>query len=501
MKQLRLTFFLLFSFISGYSIPPIDFAEKEKISRTLAVDYPSTSAESLASSTHSLNSNTIAKLDNDAIEFKGKALQYASLGQIDKSLTNIEKYLYLEFNTSIFTNDGFDGIRDSDSFQALQQKYEPSFSIWTFIYLYVALIGFYISIIINFNKKIDVLAKVLISSFIFIHSFFIFHICLNITNYQYEYPHTYLMSTVFSFLYGPLLYFYFKRITQKYVPKKRDLMHLLPTALFLIYIVPIYTLSTSEKLDLMLERVTSGLNPGDSNQMAIIVVAKLVSLITYGYFIHKIYIESKKNKELSKENYRWQKYIYRIHISYVITYAIYGILISNHILSGFLYHTQVILMASMVLYVGYSANAQPNVFSGLYSLDNRLFFKYEKSGLTESLSHELSENLIRLFNDEKIFKESDINLESLAKRLDTTRHNASQVINEHFHMNFHELVNKYRINEAKAILQTDIQNNLNIIDIAYEVGYNNKVTFNKAFKKETKLTPSEFQKISTRVSV
>ena len=85
-------------------------------------------------------------------------------------------------------------------------------------------------------------------------------------------------------------------------------------------------------------------------------------------------------------------------------------------------------------------------------------------------------------------------MEYLANRLNTTRHNASQVINEHFKLSFHELVNKYRIQEAKHMLDNDTQRILNIIDIAYEVGYNNKVTFNKAFKKDTQLTPSEYQK-------
>ena len=183
---------------------------------------------------------------------------------------------------------------------------------------------------------------------------------------------------------------------------------------------------------------------------------------------------------------------------YVFCYAAYGILLSNNITSGFLYHMQVISMASMVMYVGYSANVQPNVFSGLYHFNDALFFKYEKSGLTDSLSKELGEKLIHLFDTEKIYKESDINLEMVAKRLDTTRHNASQVINEHFNMNFHELVNKYRIREAKDILNSDKKKNLNIIDIAYEVGYNNKVTFNKAFKKDTSLTPSEYQKTSVK---
>ena len=61
-------------------------------------------------------------------------------------------------------------------------------------------------------------------------------------------------------------------------------------------------------------------------------------------------------------------------------------------------------------------------------------------------------------------------------------------------MNFFELINKFRVDEAISLLKENKLNSLQIIDIAYEVGYNNKVTFNKAFKKETSLTPSQFLK-------
>ena len=46
--------------------------------------------------------------------------------------------------------------------------------------------------------------------------------------------------------------------------------------------------------------------------------------------------------------------------------------------------------------------------------------------------------------------------------------------------------------EAIEILQNDTQGNLNIIDVAYEVGFNNKVTFNKSFKKYYNQTPSQY---------
>ncbi len=80
----------------------------------------------------------------------------------------------------------------------------------------------------------------------------------------------------------------------------------------------------------------------------------------------------------------------------------------------------------------------------------------------------------------------------MATKLDTTRHNISQVINEHFGVNFFNLINKYRISESMRILKEDHNRNLHIIDVAYDVGFNNKVTFNKAFKAETGTTPSTY---------
>tara|TARA_R110002167_G_scaffold34533_1_gene110101 strand:+ start:501 stop:1277 length:777 start_codon:yes stop_codon:yes gene_type:complete len=258
-------------------------------------------------------------------------------------------------------------------------------------------------------------------------------------------------------------------------------------------------MSAEDKLSMMLQRVSTGLNAADATYMTIIVVLKLASLLVYGYFIRKIYLNAKDRAEMDSTNKSWLRNFYGLHILYIGTYAVYGLLITNQIASGFLYHTQVVSMSLMVLFLGFSATVQPRVFSGLISLKNQLFYKYEKSGLTKSLSNELKENLLHIFDVQKVYKENDLSLESLAERLNTTRHNTSQVINEHFGMNFHELVNKYRIQEAKYILETDRKKSLHIIDVAYEVGFNNKVTFNKAFKKDTHLTPSEYQRVAIRV--
>lgn len=89
--------------------------------------------------------------------------------------------------------------------------------------------------------------------------------------------------------------------------------------------------------------------------------------------------------------------------------------------------------------------------------------KYIKSGLTVRYSEELKDKLLYLLEQEHIYRMNDINLNYLSERLGTSRHNTSQIINEHFNLNFFELINKFRINEASEILKMHTNNNLNII--------------------------------------
>lgn len=421
------------------------------------------------------------------------AFIHAQLGNGPAAARYITQYLQLEFRPEVLSDRYFDPVRENPEFLQVVEGYTPQHSFWSYLYLYIGLMGLYIVLVLVLRRNVDLSARLLIGGFVLIHSAFILHIGLAITNYQFVYPHSYLSSTVFSFLYGPLLYLYFKRTTSGYQLKIRDLLHLVPTVVLLAYLVPIYTLPGAEKLGLMLQRQQAGLNPSDAANLVLIVSLKLASLIAYGWLIRHHFPHVRPGHQNRGKTGIWEQNIYRIHVAYIVCYAIYGVLISNGINSGLLYHAQVVSMALMVTYVGYFASIRPEVFGGSLAFEPALLSKYKKSGLTPSLSLELRDRLTSLFEEEQVYRENDLNLDRLAELLDTTRHNASQVINEHFGLGFHELLNRYRVEAAKHLLVSDPQRNLNVIDIVYEVGYNNKVTFNKAFKKETGLTPTAFQ--------
>ena len=274
----------------------------------------------------------------------------------------------------------------------------------------------------------------------------------------------------------------------QHVFKWIDLLHLIPTAIIIIAVLPIYLLSAEDKLMVMLQA-------GEIDRQAYVnytFIAKLVSVAVYVFLLLRIYFKFiRNNPKFNFMNIRWQKSIIWLGTGYVISYAIYGLIIVDVIPRiEFLYHLQIFFMALMVLYIGFTAYLRPNIFKSDY-FETHLY-KYKKSGLTTRFSEELKEHLLFLMNEEKIYRKNNINLEELSERLGTTRHNTSQVINEHFNLNFFELINKFRIEEAKEILKNDTEKRLNIIDVAYEVGFNNKVTFNKSFKKILAQTPTQY---------
>ncbi len=421
-------------------------------------------------------------------DLKTLAFGYAQLMNAEKSTAYIEKYMKQILEVKILEDPNFDKIRSTEEFQGLLNKYSLKMDGWIVFLFSCGLIGIFLFVVINLRKKGDFIGNIMISTFVLFHSLYAIHVCMFISRYSYQTPQAVYLTTTFSFLYGPLLYFYYRRISEKYKFKVRDLLHLIPSVLLFIYLLPIYLLPAKEKL-FMLFNVEETL----SFEIALIMITKLLSLSIYGFLVYRMYRKTKKRRtELDPQIIKWQRNLMLLNFGYVFGYFLLTVGRLKLFSSTVSTYPQVFLMSIIILYVGYVAYVQPRVFSKKFLFANFLLQKYEKSGLTTAFSMELKEQLLLLFVEEKIFKQSNISLGELANRLGTTRHNVSQVINEHFEVNFFHLVNKYRIAEAKEILKNDQNRNLNIIDVAYDVGFNNKVTFNKAFKAETNMTPSVY---------
>ena len=429
-------------------------------------------------------------LPQDSVQhFKQLALSYSAKKDAETATTFILKYISATSDMSILNDHLFDPIKNTEEYQHLLDQYKPTLGPLSIIYVYAGLVGIFLFFVLLFKKQVDRISTLFIGLFVLFHSLFILHLSLYVINLQYYLPHTLFLSTTFSFLYGPLLYFYFRRTLYKTPLKWSDALHLIPSILLLVYIMPFYLMSGNEKFNVMFNQ-SNLLLPGANT----IIVIKIISLVVYGLLILRMYrSKTLSNAKVQKNNLVWQRNMISIYFSYILAYVIYAAIITGIFVYPSLVHLQIVVMAGLVFYVAYISYEQPEIFSGKVVLSDPVnLFKYKKSRLTPSFSVELKEKLLQLLNEEKVFKQNDISLESLSEKLGTNRHNTSQVINEHFGMNFFELINKYRVTEAMEILKNDTHKNLSIIEVAYEVGFNNKVTFNKSFKKLVAQTPTQY---------
>ena len=107
---------------------------------------------------------------------------------------------------------------------------------------------------------------------------------------------------------------------------------------------------------------------------------------------------------------------------------------------------------------------------------------------------EMTCRLIQVMDDKKPFLDVELSLFKLASQLDISSHLLSYIINNGCNENFYQFINRYRIEEAKKMIQDPDMEHLSLMGIAFEVGFNSKTVFNTTFKKITNQTPSEFKK-------
>lgn len=103
---------------------------------------------------------------------------------------------------------------------------------------------------------------------------------------------------------------------------------------------------------------------------------------------------------------------------------------------------------------------------------------------------------IAVIVEKELFLNSNFTLEEAAKELKVTKHILSQYVNEVLGKSFSSLIKEYRIEKAKGLLET--QKNYTIESLGYDSGFNSKSTFFTAFKKQTGLTPVEYQKLHSK---
>jgi AraC-like DNA-binding protein len=103
--------------------------------------------------------------------------------------------------------------------------------------------------------------------------------------------------------------------------------------------------------------------------------------------------------------------------------------------------------------------------------------------------------LINYMETSQPYLEPSLKINELAQSLSIPSKSLSQSINQQLGKNFYDFVNSYRIEEAKKKIVKANGNGRTILEILYDSGFNSKAAFNRAFKKHTGITPTEYKNL------
>jgi AraC-like DNA-binding protein len=302
---------------------------------------------------------------------------------------------------------------------------------------------------------------------------------------------------------GPLLMLYIKSLfieSRKLI--KRNIHHFVPYFLYLFFIsIPV--LASIIQGDYVFDY----LRFLSENTYLIVVVRGilLVGYIIYCQYLFKKYLELIKTNysSLTNHDFLWIKRLLTgilLVISLDIASEFYELAFGY--LKWDAGYITVIAMIVLIVYLGYHGVNQSKILlpnflineDGVLEGDSNESKSVSNISFSDSELTYLNEKLATVLKNEKPYLDEDLTLTKLADMIDTTDKKLSTFLNQHMRTTFYDLINKERVNAVKEKLQSKAYNKYTLLGVAYESGFKSKTSFNRIFKKETGLSPSEYRK-------
>ncbi|MFY0605572.1 MAG: AraC family transcriptional regulator [Cyclobacteriaceae bacterium] len=335
---------------------------------------------------------------------------------------------------------------------------EPSFDFWSALFLVASLQGLVLSILIwrKQHQANKFLALVILGFSLMLSYYVSFW-----TGYAQVLPRFLGVLQGMTYLIGPWFYGY---LLSDQWPETLDWKHF-----FLAVIYPIYFLSVPELV---------------SNHQWLITAQNLIQV---SHLLAYAGLSVRVTRRQSLTSQKWKPILTYLFTGYALSFLTYYVLVwTGKIRLEYDYFIS-FFSTGFIYFIGYCGYEPKNVFQVVATR------KYDKSGLSQNAAESILKAVKKYMETEKGFLNNDLKLQRLADDLSISSNHISRVINELEGCNFHDFVNRYRVEEAKKLLSED-SDRYKIIQIAYMAGFNNKATFNSAFKKFVGIPPSQFRK-------
>ncbi len=366
-----------------------------------------------------------------------------------------------------------------------QPAIHPSFDTWTSFFLLVCSFGFFLSLILFTNKKglsgnWPIILLVLGFSFILLQYVFFW------TGYLQVYPFLYFFDHTWYLAFGPLLYAYITRFFNK--DFKIRWYHFSPAAIS-FFLNVFYLIKSNGYIninDFQNEKLFNFFKIMRSPWLA------GISLAVY-IFITRDFIKFSKTKSINQyqdTRNKWANFLINLFTVFVIAYLSYFILVIFPFFNSQWDYAISFAMSVSIYGIGYMVYREPSIFNG--ELMANLFLKETNvPTFSEETTEEFYTTLLDYIEKKKPYLDNNLRLVQLADNVGFSSHTLSKIINDKAEKNFNQFINDFRLREAEILLAEN--ETMPIKNVYFEVGFNNKATFYKAFKNKHHCTPLEFK--------
>lgn len=303
---------------------------------------------------------------------------------------------------------------------------------------------------------------------------------------------------------APLIYLYIKSITTSQFKIKRiDFFHFLPFTLFALYRISIYVLDWFQPGFHDTQNGVLKLSLDEPYVQPLMTAFGFAQMLLYLAFTLQLFFNYRKKINAFFSN------TYKLELNWIRNFLfvytfLFGYDVVQTIISSFfvkLGYTQqwwlVFISGIAITYIGikgyFTVTTKLKKLNFSFS-PHKISVPELQNGSRKEVPQEVIDQIKKLMESEKPYLDPELNLIDLAKRANMSRSQLSETINHGFQKNFNDFVNMYRIEAFKKMIAAEKHEQLSLLGIAYECGFNSKATFNRVFKKLTQTSPTEFLK-------
>lgn len=305
-----------------------------------------------------------------------------------------------------------------------------------------------------------------------------------------------LFRSNLTFLQLPLFYLYILSVCfSDFRLKRRHLLHAIPFLIVNIILIPNFYAADLDAQFEFLENATA--------QIEIQSIHLFIHIQVAFYFI-LIFLTLNRFKKLYRQNYTssgtkiftWLFQISIIFLMFHIIALFKNVFKFSSSLDVFntLQTLAGLFVLGIICWYVLKALNHPELFRGIDSKLKLITILKTEEGPDEHQSHTDLDKLKSYMIEKEPYLEPTLSLQNLANELEIPSRELSILINTHVGQHFFDFINHYRIEKAKMILRNKDLNQLTVLEILYDVGFNSKSSFNTAFKKHTDVTPTQYRK-------